>query len=326
MCRIAPDDLIPMIPVNKPEYVVGVLGKVEDYNVGLTNVPAMWRHTKGSGVKVAILDTGMPQHKDITVVGANSFIRGYLADLNGHATACGSVIAGTGNGGMGIVGIAPECDDYYGAVLNESGAGSFKSIAEGIRWAVDVVKADVINLSLGAPHAYGPDEGVQKACEYAYESGVTVVAAAGNDGRDVNYPAALDTVIAVAAVDRKLRRASFSSYGPQVEFAAGGVDVLMAYKNGGYASMSGTSFSAPVITGICALIISKYKAEGKKLTPDEVRAHLKSISYDLGPEGRDDFTGWGIPVFTQDTKSALGRPGRPKIVGWLRRFFKWLFG
>lgn len=326
MCKVQPDELIPMIPDNRPEYVVGVLGKVEDYNVNLTNVPAMWQHTKGAGVRVAILDTGMPCHKDITVTGAQSFVRGYMVDTNGHSTACGSVIAGTGNGGMGIVGIAPECEDYYGAVLNESGAGSFRAIAEGIRWAVDEIKADVINMSLGAPAAYGPDEGVAEACRYAYEKGVVVVAAAGNDGKGVNYPAALDTVIAVAAVDRKLRRAEFSSYGPQVEFAAGGVDVLMAYKNGGYASMSGTSFSAPVVSGICALIISKYRKDGKTLSPDEVRAHLKSISYDLGPEGRDDFTGWGIPVFTQDTESALGRPGKPRIVGWIRRFFKWLFG
>lgn len=326
MCVFKDDELIPMIPDLKPEFTVSLLGQVEDYNHELTNVPVMWKHTKGKGVKVVVLDTGMPKHKDITVTGARSFIPGYLEDQNGHGTGCGSLIAGVGSNDMGIVGIAPEVDDYYGAVLNASGAGSLKAIADGIRWAVDEVGADIINMSLGTPAVYGCDERLEEACKYAYDKGVTLVAAAGNDNGRVNWPAALPQVIAVAAVDRKLRKAEFSSYGPEVEFSAGGVEVMMAYKNNGYASMSGTSFSAPVISGICALIISEYKSRGVKLTPEDVRTHLKSISYDLGPEGRDDFTGWGIPVFTRDTESAMGKPGKPKVLSWfgkMLRALKW---
>ena len=322
MCGFRDDEFIPMIPDTAPEYTVSLLGQVQDYNHDLTNVPVMWRRTKGRGAKVVVLDTGMPKHRDVTVTGAKSFIPGYLEDGNGHGTGAGSLIAGVGSNGMGILGVAPECDDYYGAVLNASGAGPLRAVADGIRWAVDEVGADVVNLSLGTPAAYGCDPGLQKACEYAYDNGVTLVAAAGNDGGKVNWPAALPQVIAVAAVDRRLRKADFSSYGPEVEFSAGGVEVMMAYRNNGYASMSGTSFSAPVISGICALIVTEHRSWGVKLSPEEVRAHLKSIAYDIGPEGGDDFTGWGIPVFTRDTESATGRPGKPKVLSWFGRIIE----
>lgn len=315
--------LVPMIPNDEPEFTAFALGEVKDYNIDLANIPEMWKHTKGAGVRVVVLDTGLPDHKDITAAGGKSFIGGYLYDGNGHATACGSIIAGTAANGTGIKGVAPEADDYYGAVLNSSGAGSMAAIANGIMWAVDEIGADVVNMSLGCP---GDDARVRKACEYAYNKGVTLVAAAGNGNGPVECPARYDSVVAVAAVDRKLAKASFSSYGPEVEFAAGGVDVMVAYPTNRYACMSGTSFAAPVISGICALIIAKSRADGRQLTPDGVREELKSISYDIGPKGRDEYTGWGIPVFTKDTGTALGKPGKPKVLSWfgrLLRAFKW---
>ena len=313
------DGFVPMIPDGRPEATVSALGRLEDYNIELTNVPSMWRHTRGRGVKVAILDTGVPRHRDVSVAGCKSFIPGYLDDENGHVTGVGSILSGTGTGNTGVRGVAPEAEDYYGAVLNASGAGSAFTVARGIRWAVDDVGADVINLSLGIPASSGQAPVIAKACEYAHSKGVTVVAAAGNDGDEVNCPASLDTVIAVAAVDRKLRHASFSSHGPEVEFAAGGVDVAMAYLDNGYATMSGTSFSAPVISGLAALVISRHKAKGEgRLPPDKVRDALRGIARDIGPNGRDEYTGWGIPMFSQDREArsrgtAFGR--------WLKRVF-----
>ena len=322
MCAFDDTAVIPMIPDERPEMMAASLSSLHDYNHDLANVPAMWAHTKGKGVKVVVLDTGMPRHRDLSVVGAKSFIEGYLEDGNGHATAVGSLVSGQGREGKGIVGVAPEADVYYGAVLNSSGAGSLGSIAQGINWAVDEVHADVINMSLGTPHAYGCDLKVQAACRHAYEKGVTLVAAAGNDAKDVNWPAALDSVIAVAAVDRNLKTASFSARGPEVEFAAGGVSVLTAYLDNGYATLSGTSFSAPVIAGIVALIIAEHRSRGIEMSPDEVRQHLKEIAYDIGEEGRDALTGWGIPVFTKDTFNATGRPGKPKVLSWFGRLIR----
>lgn len=323
MCSFKEDELIPMIPDEEPEAVVSSLGYIEDYNHNLTNIPTMWKHTKGKGVKVAILDTGMPQHKDVPVTGSQTFIPGYLKDSNGHSTGVGALIGGRyPKGTLGISGVAPECELYFGAVLNASGAGSLSAIAKGIRWAVDEVGANVINMSLGTPHLYGCDPRVREACQYAYDKGVTLVAAAGNDASDVNWPAAINTVIAVAAVDRNLKTASFSARGPEVEFAAGGVDVMTAYKGGGYATVSGTSFSAPVISGIVALILSEHLSRGKLLDPEQVRQHLKDIAYDIGEEGKDNETGWGIPVFTKDTENAMGKPGKPKVGSWLSRVLK----
>lgn len=316
------NDIIPMIPDENLESVAVSLGCIQDYNHDLSNVPSMWKLSKGAGVKVAILDTGMPMHKDITVTGSKSFIPEYLIDENGHSTGVGSIIAGVCQNNIGIIGVAPEVDDYYGAVLNASGSGSLAAIADGVRWAVDEVGADVINMSLGTPHSFKCNQKLKKACQYAYDAGVTIVAAAGNDASEVNWPAALDTVIAVAAVDRKLKAADFSSRGPEVEFAAGGVNVMTAYKNNEYASHSGTSFSAPVISGIVSLIIAEHKLRGIKLTPEQVRQELKAIAYDIGEVGRDTQTGWGVPVFTKDTSTATGKPGKPVIRSWLSRLFQ----
>ena len=303
--RLRNDDEIPMIPPTVPDVRVGILSEIQDYNHDLLNIPAAWKASMGSGARVVVLDTGMPQHPDMTVEGSRSFVQGYLADENGHGTACGSVIAAVANNGMGIRGVAPDVSDYYGAVMGKYGSGSVRSIIDGIYWACDEIGADVVNMSFGIPGSYECDPELGRACDYAYGKGALLVAAAGNDGKAVNYPARFDSVVAVSAVDRGSRLASFSSRGPEVEFAAGGVDVYMCYLNGGYASMSGTSFAAPVVAGVACLIKSIFRGKGIDLTPEELRGRLKKIAYDVGPEGRDDMFGYGIPVFTKDASNLL---------------------
>lgn len=317
-----PEGLFRLLPEHgEPEYVVPALGGVVNYNTELVNARLAWSRTKGEGVRVAVLDTGVPRHKDLRVAGWKSFVRGYDFDENGHATGVGSIIAGSGIGGTGIMGIAPGCDVWYGAVMNDCGVGSLSSVADGIRWAVDEVGADVVNLSLGTPGAAGCSDEVQSACEYALGKGAMLVAAAGNDGHEVNCPALMDGVVAVGAVDRKLRMADFSSYGPEVEFVAGGVDVLVAWKGGGYASMSGTSFSAPVLTGMSALLISWHRMNGEPADAEHVRLHLREMAVDLGDEGRDEMTGWGIPVFARGRDSSEAESdGSPRWPKSLRAF------
>ena len=321
--RALSDESIRLLPENEePSLVVSALGRPVNYNEDLVNVKDAWKVSRGGGVKVVVLDTGVPRHRDISVAGWKSFVRGYDFDLAGHGTGVGSVIAGTGRSGAGITGIAPDCEDWYGVVMNEFGVGTIGAIADGIRWAVDEVGADIVNMSLGIPGKVGCDSRLVSACEYAYSRGVTLVAAAGNDAAEVNCPALLDTVIAVGAVDRKLRHADFSSYGPEVEFAAGGVDVTIAYNGNGYATMSGTSFSAPVISGIAALIVSKHRAAGEEMSPESVREHLTRLSKDIGDEGRDDYTGYGIPVFFNRGNSKESRC--PKCRNFLCRALSWL--
>lgn len=311
--RLGNDDAIPMIPPVVPDIRVGILSEIQDYNHELVNAPEAWRTSMGSGVRVAVLDTGIPDHPDITVCGGKGFDKGSDEDLSGHATAVGSVIAATAGNGMGIRGVAPECEDWYGGVLDRYGTGTVKTIVDGIYWAVDEAGADIVNMSLGIPGEYDVDPELERACEYAVSKDVALFAAAGNNGRAVNHPARYESVMAVAAIDRYGDVADFSARGPEIEFAAGGVDVYMCYRDGGYASMSGTSFSCPVVAGVACLVKSIMRSAGVDLTPDEVRQSLKRIAFDVGPKGVDELTGNGVPVFTKDAANLLDGGKAPKL-------------
>jgi len=276
---------------------VRMLAETLDYNHQLLNTPAMWARTRGKGVKVVILDTGRPEHDDIVVAGAKSFIPGYEQDGNGHSTHCGGLLAAVAGNGRGVAGIAPEASVYYGAVLGARGTGRLADIEAGIRWAVDEVGAHVISMSLGIPSRWRIKP-LEDACNYANAHGVTIFAASGNEGGTVGLPAQYDSVIAVAAVNSAKDHAGFSNFGPQVDFAAGGVQVFSTYLNNGYAKLDGTSMACPVVAGVGALIIAEHLQRGQKLTPAEVKEHIERIAYDVGPKGFDQMTGRGIPVFT----------------------------
>lgn len=294
------DKRIPMIPPVKVSARVSILAETEDYNHRLMNVPVMWKRTRGKGVKIAVLDTGLPKHTDLQPCGGKSFIKGYLEDQNGHSTHCAGIIAAIANNGMGVKGIAPEVEDYYGAVLDGEGSGSIAQIVAGIRWAVDEVHADIISMSLGIPAGIATIRELEAACQYAYDKGVAVFAAAGNESGAVGQPACYACVNAVAAVDSGKKVAYFSDFGPEVDFAAGGVDVFSTYLNNTYAKLSGTSMACPALAAVAALILADAMqgSNPRKLTPDELKAKLQKISYDIGTDGFDVKTGWGIPVFT----------------------------
>jgi len=289
-----------MIPPYRVISRVQILAETKDYNHTMMNVPAMWKETKGGGIKVVVLDTGVPNHVDLKPdEKSKSFIDGYKEDLNGHGTHVGGIIAAIANNGMGVAGIAPDCEDYYGSVLAGNGSGSFGDIIAGIRWAVDEVGAHIINMSLGVPDGYDTIKELEEACNYAREQGVAVICAAGNEASGVGQPACYDSCIAVAAVNSKKEHAYFSNTGSEVDFASGGVDVYSTYLNNGYAKLSGTSMASPALAGIAALILADNKQDNDKiLTPDELVEKLKKIAYDVGADGFDDVFGHGIPIFT----------------------------
>jgi minor extracellular protease Epr len=315
-------DRIPLIPPTRVKIAVSILSETQDYNHRLMNIPAMWRSTRGAGVKVAILDTGLPKHVDLLPSGGKSFIEGYLLDTNGHSTHCGGIIAATANNNMGVMGIAPDVEDWYGAVLDGDGQGSIDSIINGIRWAVDVVGADIISMSLGIPANARYERALEAVCQYAVNQGVAIFAAAGNEYGAVGQPAQYDCVYAVAAIDKNFTPADFSNRGQSVDFAAGGVDVFSTYLNDTYAKLSGTSMATPALVGVAALILSDARqgAQPRKLTPAELGAKLRKIAFDVGPAGVDDATGIGIPVFqssgTEPVVPPVVVPGYPTHRPW----------
>lgn len=208
----------------------------------------------GVGVNVAVVDTGIDHtHPDLAVAGGVNVInlRKDYKDDNGHGTHVAGIIAALDND-IGVVGVAPEASLYGVKVLDRRGSGWLSDVIAGIDWCVNNndVDIDIVNLSLGLNSDI---QSLEDACVAAKAAGLILVAAAGNDGGAVHYPAAYDSVIAVSAVDSSDSIAAWSSYGPEVELCAPGVDIYSTYKGGGYAVESGTSMAAPHVAGTLAL-------------------------------------------------------------------------
>jgi len=248
-------------------------------------------------VTVAVLDTGIcATHPELEGVllpgfdfvdildGHDEFVGDFLgadpdpADEVGHGTHVAGIVAGRGVAMP--TGVAPGCRILpvraLGALRQGGtlvGAGLVDNINNALKWAVDQ-KADVVNASLGIPHTGGglPHEEV---VDYARRRGVTIVAAAGNDGRDaLYYPGALPHVIAVGAFDARGEVADFSTYGDQISLVAPGENVYSSYLADDYAFASGTSQAAPFVTGAVALLKSYARERGGARLGDAQVKHL----------------------------------------------------
>jgi subtilisin len=251
----------------------------------------------GSGVKVAVLDTGIDlEHPDLAVAGGASFAKGKsYDDKNGHGTHVAGTVAALDND-IGVVGVAPAVSLYAVKVLGNGGTGSYSDVIAGLQWAVDN-GMQVTNNSYGS--SGDPGQTVKDAFDAAYAAGLLNVAAAGNEsGGDVIYPAKYDSVIAVSATTDTDALAGFSSIGPEVELAAPGKSIYSTYKDGGYATMSGTSMASPHVAGVAALVYisaiqrdldgdgtvdKNYDLDGDGLwDANEVRAALADTAEDIG--------------------------------------------
>jgi subtilisin family serine protease len=277
------------------------LAEVVDWSLAAYKVPDQWKQTKGQGVKVAVLDTGIDTtHRDLaTAIDAIEDFTGSRTgpvDHQGHGTHTAGTIAARQNG-VGVIGVAPECRLLIGKVLGDDGSGGPDSVAAGIHWAVGQ-GADIISMSLGSPQA-SPE--IYAAIQAAAAAGKFIICAAGNDGDtgtdDIGYPARWSECVAVGAVDENGQVAFFSSRGPELAVAAPGVNILSTFLNGGYARLSGTSMATPFVAGVVALMLAKHRATGGK-TPlasvNDLREHLAKTADDAGPAGRDPAYGWGL--------------------------------
>ncbi len=276
------------------DIIIKQSAQIEDYGIKTTNISAAWDSgLSGKAIKIAVIDSGIASHNDLVIVGGVSTVD-YTSSYNddhGHGTHVAGII-GARNNSYGVKGVAFESDIYAVKAFNQNGEALLSDIIEGINWSI-VNDMDIINLSSGTQTA---STAFRTVIDKAYENGLLVVAAAGNDGTSdgsgdtVDFPARYDSVIGVSAVDVNSNRAEFSSTGPTVEVAAPGVRVLSTYIGNQYAYISGTSMAAPFVTGELALLKQAYP----NLTNKELRKALIEHTLDLGVIGRDTFYGYGL--------------------------------
>lgn len=262
------------------------------WGVNRIDAERAWEVTRGAGIKVAVIDTGIDHlHQDIApnFAGGVSFVPGEsFSDGNGHGTHVAGIIGARQNG-SGVVGVAPNCSLYSVKALDRSGSGRYSAIISAIAWCVRN-GIDVINMSLG-----GPDhvQALENACDYASAHNVLIVAAAGNAGPredSVAYPGRYGSVIAVSAVDTSGNLANFSSRGEHVDLAAPGVQILSTLPGNRYGRNNGTSMAAPHVAGTAALAISSHR-----FTPVQtIRQILERTADHLGPPGHDPYYGHGL--------------------------------
>lgn len=235
-------------------------------------VAGMWTGAGGSGVTVAVLDTGFT-HDDLAVTGWNVLLENQNStDTNGHGTSVASVVHA----------VAPETAIVPVKIMNTN-IGSLSDAIAGLSWAIEQ-EVDVAVLSFGFPER---SEIFNDLVQEAYDNGMLLVGASGNDGGPVLYPAAYDDVIAVGATESDDTLAGFSNRGFSQELVAPGVDVPVMTLTG-YGTATGTSLAAPHVAGVAALFLS----EGR--SSSDTRASLRSGALDLAPAGKDSKHGFGL--------------------------------
>ncbi|KUN10831.1 type VII secretion-associated serine protease mycosin [Streptomyces canus] len=260
----------------------------------------LWQDTRGKGVKVAVIDTGVDTvNAQLKTAVANG--KDYLhsggngkTDKVGHGTKVAGIIAARKLDGTGFMGLAPEATIIPIRQNDDQGSGNVGTMMQAIRWAAEQ-GAQVINISQDTASKMDPsvDTAFRSAIEFAQSKDALIVAAAGNDGADgkvkETYPAAYPGVLAVAASDRNNARAPFSQSGPFVGVAAPGIDMVSTVPVGGNCVDQGTSFAAPYVSGVAALIRAKHP----KWTYKQVITQIEQTA-DRTKADRDDFVGWGV--------------------------------
>ncbi|MFD5490733.1 type VII secretion-associated serine protease mycosin [Streptomyces virginiae] len=290
----------------------------------------LWAQTKGkdkngASVRVAVIDTGVdranPQLSGAIDVGAGKdFVdpKGGdgATDTVGHGTKVAGLIAARPQEGTGFVGLAPDATLIPIRQNDGQGKGNALSLSQAIDHAV-AKGAQVINISQDTDVQMSADSELAKSVQKAVAANIVVVASAGNDGMNgqkrKTYPAAFPGVLAVGASDRNNERAVFSQPGDFIAVAAPGVDMVSTVPGFGQCIDNGTSFSAPYVAGLAALL----RAEHADWSAQQIVWQIQNTA-ERAVNGRDDYVGWGVvdPVraVSQDQeapKAPVPDPGPP---------------
>mmetsp|Transcript_30924 Transcript_30924/g.74687 ORF Transcript_30924/g.74687 Transcript_30924/m.74687 type:complete len:533 (+) Transcript_30924:114-1712(+) len=242
-------------------------GQKQPYSISMVQVDFFWGLPDSTtDAKVCVVDTGYDVfHEDLSsaldpladVDGTTTPAGTWYTDVQGHGTHCSGTIGALDNG-FGVVGVREKPADsvvHIGRGLNDDGNGYTSTILGSVNACVEA-GARVVSLSLGGTYS---SQAEQDFYNDVYNSGVLIVAAAGNDGDNgYQYPAAYPSVMSVAAVDESERRPTFSQCNDQVEIAAPGVNILSTYPPNQYAVLSGTSMACPLVAGVAAQLMSYF--------------------------------------------------------------------
>lgn len=266
---------VPVTPTPTPTPEVSISLQPVPWGVARIGAPNAWSTSRGLGVKVAVIDTGIARsHPDLNdnLAGCLNFIQSWKTceDDNGHGTHVSGIIAAEDNT-FGVVGVAPQAKIYALKVLDRRGRGYLSDIIEALDWSVSS-GMQVVNMSLGTTSDI---QSFHDAVTRAFNAGIVEVAAAGNSGpapNSVNFPGAYPEVIGVAATDASDNVPSWSSRGPEVDIAAPGVNIYSTYLRGTYTTLSGTSMASPHVAGTVAL----RKALGSSESPTQVKTVLQT--------------------------------------------------
>jgi hypothetical protein len=258
------------------------------WHLNTMNAPAAWDQSKGDGIVVAVLDSGVdPNHPDLQgqlVPGWNLYDgNNDTSDVYGHGTKVAGVIAAASNNGIGVTSLAWNTRIMPVRVSQTNGSAYTSTIASGLTWAADH-GARVANIS----YSISGQATVISAAQYLRGKGGLVCSSAGNDGSNL-ATAPTDAIMTVSATDSGDNLASWSSYGDVIDVAAPGAGIWTTVNGGGYGQVSGTSFSSPATAAVAALVMSR----NPSLSPAQVENIIESSSLDLGTPGKDVYFGYG---------------------------------
>lgn len=243
------------------------------WGIELVKAHKVWRYSRGRGIRVAVIDTGIaadhPAVRDNYRGGIN-ILSPYFApqDYNGHGTHVAGIIAGR-SAELGIIGIAPRTHIYAVKAFNRRGSAQLSDLLSAINWCIEN-KMQIINMSFGMDKL---SESLKQAIQIAHQRGIVTVAATGNQGlrSQIDYPARYPETIAVTSISKNRELSPFSNFGKGVDIAAPGDRIPSAWLNNGRKEMSGTSMAVPHVTGTIALLLYL----NPHLNPEQIRYILK---------------------------------------------------
>ncbi|WP_397538611.1 S8 family serine peptidase [Rummeliibacillus pycnus] len=313
------------------ESVVNTGGQIPAFksywNLDYVKAPTYWKNGyQGKGVKVAVIDTGVNEIPDLTnVVKRVSFVKDNPNTKNidesdewdrgnygeGHGTSVAAVLGAQIGGATfdstisDVIGVAPNVLIYSLKYADGTRDGRIAEVIEAINWSIKH-KMDLINISSSI---YEDDSSLKKAVDQAVKAGIIIVASAGNDGNSnkPTYPARYSNVIAVTSIGKDKICSSFSNTGTSIDFTAPGDYVPTINSKGELFHASGTSFAAPHVTGLLAILKERYPYS----TSSELIQKLRESALDLGTKGKDDKYGYGL---AQLPKFSMTKPNELKSV------------